>query len=104
MLGIAHYCTMPCRLLAHCGKPCFCRPEDVHGDNCCRCTMAVLKSTTGINQSQVLYADLRSSFLEIPFYIAADRDKRTVVLSIRGTLAMADWVSDAMAMEEVNAN
>jgi hypothetical protein len=39
-------------------------------------------------------------FLVAPFYIAADKEKKTIVLSIRGTLSATDILTDINAVED----
>ncbi len=40
-------------------------------------------------------------FFLAPFYIAADNDKKTIVISIRGTLSATDILTDINAVEDV---
>ncbi|CAM4877408.1 unnamed protein product [Rotaria socialis] len=48
----------------------------------------------------ILYANFLAAFHHAPFYIAADNEKKTIVVSIRGTLSATDILTDINAVED----
>jgi hypothetical protein len=52
----------------------------------------------GKNKNNILYMFL---FFIVPFYIAADNTKKTIVVSIRGTLSATDILTDIDAVEDI---
>ncbi|CAF0918588.1 unnamed protein product [Rotaria sordida] len=49
----------------------------------------------------ILYANFHGAFHRAPFYIAADNEKKTIIVSIRGTLSATDVLTDINAVEDV---
>lgn len=86
--GLCHLC----KLLRCCS---CCLPENqVHFDNCCQCNTATIRKLTGLDQFDLVYADYHNSIFEIPFYVAIDKAKQSVVVAIRGTLSLKDAITD----------
>ncbi|UJR34101.1 hypothetical protein I4U23_021511 [Adineta vaga] len=48
----------------------------------------------------ILYANFLGALHRAPFYIAADNDKRKIIVSIRGTLSATDILTDINAIED----
>jgi sn1-specific diacylglycerol lipase len=57
---------------------------------------AALKACAGISSRDIFYISKEEGVGKVPYFIARDVKKRSVVLSIRGTLSIADCVTDAM--------
>ena len=57
---------------------------------------AALKACAGISSRDIFYISTEEGVGKAPYFIARDVKKRSVVLSIRGTLSIADCVTDAM--------
>lgn len=57
---------------------------------------AALKACAGISSRDIFYISTKEGVGKAPYFIARDVKKRSVVLSIRGTLSIADCVTDAM--------
>jgi sn1-specific diacylglycerol lipase len=68
----------------------------VIGDNCCKTNKAALLLAAGIDDttSELIYAQLHSSFSEVPYCIIVDHSWKCVVLAIRGTFSLEDCVTD----------
>ncbi|XP_072164751.1 diacylglycerol lipase-alpha-like [Diadema setosum] len=75
--------------------------SDPDADNCCMCNFAALKKMSGLGNNDIIYATFHVSHArkvwETPFFVALDHDRRRVVVSIRGTLSVADIVTDLSA-------
>ena len=72
----------------------------VIGDNCCHVHRAALLAHAGLDDSDLIYAQLNSSFKETPYCIVVDHRWKSVVLSIRGTLSIEDCVVDVLVDPE----
>jgi sn1-specific diacylglycerol lipase len=79
----------------------------VIGDNSCKVHRTALLLQAGIDDESVelIYAQLNSSFSEIPYCIIVDHAWKSVVLAIRGTFSLEDCVKDVLihpeSLEEV---
>ncbi|XP_046382203.2 diacylglycerol lipase-beta-like isoform X4 [Haliotis rufescens] len=87
-----------CKLATKC-KCCACMrsSENVSFDNACECHTAAIKKVTGISDQDLVYVSFHNKFKEIPFYVAVDREHKSVVISIRGTLSLEDALVDLSA-------
>ncbi|CAF0847048.1 unnamed protein product [Didymodactylos carnosus] len=47
----------------------------------------------------LLYANFMGAFHRAPFFVAADKEKKAIIISIRGTLSPADILTDINAVE-----
>lgn len=101
----------PCALcqLAPCvqsGCSCMCteRHPGIAGDNCCRCNQTGLTRTLAEfwphgERPGIVFASWIDK-VEVPAYsICVDRQKRSVVLAVRGTLSIQDCMTDCIAEE-----
>jgi sn1-specific diacylglycerol lipase len=70
------------------------------GDNLCETHKAALLLTVGLEEADLVYAQLRSGFNEIPYCILLDHQWRSVVVSIRGTFSLEDCVTDVLIEPE----
>jgi sn1-specific diacylglycerol lipase len=59
-------------------------------DNCCQCNYAALKKMCQTHNYELIYATYHVAIGEPPFFVALDYDKRSVVISVRGTLSLHD--------------
>jgi Lipase (class 3) len=66
------------------------------GDNLCGIHKSALLLTAGIDEADVVYAQLRSSFNEVPYCILLDHRRESIVVSIRGTFSLEDCVTDVL--------
>mmetsp|Transcript_38549 Transcript_38549/g.44003 ORF Transcript_38549/g.44003 Transcript_38549/m.44003 type:complete len:927 (+) Transcript_38549:196-2976(+) len=74
----------------------------VVGDNWCGIHKAALLLQAGINDSttELVYAQLHSSFSDIPYCIIIDHTWKSIVLAIRGTFSLEDCVTDVLIEPE----
>ncbi|XP_022649530.1 sn1-specific diacylglycerol lipase alpha-like isoform X3 [Varroa destructor] len=68
-------------------------------DNCCLCNFAALNQMLMKNNPnvQVIFVSYHVNVNETPFLIALDHERRTVVVSVRGTLSLQDIITDLNA-------
>lgn len=69
-------------------------------DNCCYCNYAALKHMVNNHNMEVVYVTYHVDVGETPFFVAVDHEKRTVVVSVRGTLSLQDVLTDLNAEGE----
>eukprot|EP00547_Thalassionema_nitzschioides_P006033 CAMPEP_0194206766 /NCGR_PEP_ID=MMETSP0156-20130528/5714_1 /TAXON_ID=33649 /ORGANISM="Thalassionema nitzschioides, Strain L26-B" /LENGTH=701 /DNA_ID=CAMNT_0038933377 /DNA_START=456 /DNA_END=2561 /DNA_ORIENTATION=- len=74
----------------------------VIGDNWCKVHKAALMLQAGIHDdnTELVYAQLLSSFSDIPYCIIIDHTWKSVVLAIRGTFSLEDCVTDVLIEPE----
>ncbi|OQR78732.1 sn1-specific diacylglycerol lipase alpha-like [Tropilaelaps mercedesae] len=72
-------------------------------DNCCLCNFAALNQMLMKNNPnvQVIFVSYHVNVNETPFLIALDHERRTVVVSVRGTLSLQDIITDLNADGEL---
>ncbi|CAG2106899.1 unnamed protein product [Medioppia subpectinata] len=70
-------------------------------DNCCQCNYAALKNMCQTHNYELIYATYHVAIGEPPFFVALDYDKRSVVISVRGTLSLHDVITDLNAEGEL---
>lgn len=70
----------------------------VVGDNWCQVHKTALMLQAGIDDDtcELVYAQLHSSFADIPYCIIVDHAWKSVVLAIRGTFSLEDCVTDVL--------
>lgn len=74
------------------------RLEYIEGDNCCLCHLATVKlKLPHVSEDDIIHMSLLNNFLETPFLMVADRKLNKLVISIRGTLSLADLMTDMVA-------
>ncbi|XP_075727994.1 inactivation no afterpotential E isoform X2 [Rhipicephalus microplus] len=69
-------------------------------DNCCYCNYAALRHMVNNHNMEVVYVTYHVDVGETPFFVAVDHEKRTVVVSVRGTLSLQDVLTDLNAEGE----
>lgn len=118
-----HPCTGIPRLVSHSIASCYCcrrsssqrqdtsEPGSLHdpslqdsgrvvGDNLCSVHKKTLLMTAGLQDSDLVYAQLRSGFADNPYCILLDHEWKSVVVSIRGTFSLEDCVTDVLIEPE----
>ncbi len=70
--------------------------EHIVGDNFLRIHEATMLAHAGLNKSDIAYASFESGFYETPYFIVIDREWKSIVLSIRGSLTLEDCVVDVL--------
>lgn len=78
-----------------------CRSEDTNfgpvvDDNCCQCNFSAIKQTLGsfFQNVDIVYTSFVDELYVSPFFVAVDHDKKTVIVSIRGTLSLQNILTD----------
>ncbi|XP_059158872.1 diacylglycerol lipase-beta-like isoform X2 [Physella acuta] len=90
--------TGACRLCSS-YRCCSCmrKANGIFKDNICQCNTAAIKKLTHLHENDLIYVTFHNQFKQVPFYVALDRPKNTVVISIRGTLSLKDALADLSA-------
>ncbi|XP_055930624.1 diacylglycerol lipase-alpha-like isoform X2 [Argiope bruennichi] len=96
--------TACCQLCPYLRCYCFSTEEKkrydsatVVDDNCCFCNYAALRRLCREYNMEIIFVTYHVEIGETPFFVALDHEKRTVVISIRGTLSLQDVVTDLNA-------
>ena len=82
---------------------CCCLPSSRHlayteDDNCCLGNAATLKlKVPHIEEEDIIHFSLKNSFLATPFAVVADNKLQRIIVAIRGTLSLADVMTDMVA-------
>ena len=91
------------RPLTHCCKLsfsiqcCGCRQTEdffVEGDGMLKPNLAAIKEMLKVKDEDIIMFDNRNMIEEVPFLLLADRDSKSLVISIRGTLSLHDMLTD----------
>ena len=53
-----------------------------------------------LTRDDLLYVSFKNDPLQVPFFVAADHARKTVVLAVRGTVTLADAVTDMLVKPE----
>ncbi|KAL7537869.1 hypothetical protein ACHAWF_005927, partial [Thalassiosira exigua] len=73
------------------------RRETIVGDNFLGVHEATMLAHAGLDRSDVAYASFEAGgFYETPYCVVVDRERNSVVLSIRGSLTLEDCVVDVL--------
>jgi len=70
--------------------------EHIVGDNFLHMHEATMLAHAGLNRSDIAYASFESGFYETPYFIVIDREWKSIVVSIRGSLTLEDCVVDVL--------
>lgn len=70
-------------------------------DNCCMCHMAALKTMTHAKNDDFIYVSFYNRVFETPFFVVADHETGSIVITIRGTISQRDVLTDLSAECEV---
>ena len=73
----------------------------IHGDNCCYCYLAGVKSLSGLSVDDILFASFKNHLCEIPFCVIVDHKTNNIVIVIRGSLSLRDILTDIAADSDV---
>ena len=63
-------------------------------DNCCSCNSASAETRLSRHNYEIIYISYRCSVNVIPFLVAADHSKQTIVVALRGSMSLSDMVTD----------
>ena len=70
--------------------------DHIVGDNFLHIHEATMLAHAGLNKSDIAYASFESGFYETPYFIVIDREWKSIVVSIRGSLTLEDCVVDVL--------
>ncbi|CAF3644706.1 unnamed protein product [Adineta steineri] len=82
-----------------CGLTCCQNPDSLYDP--CGSQYKTLQYLLRKQKPIILYANFFGAFGRAPFYIAADNEKKTIIISIRGTLSAMDILTDINAVEDI---
>ncbi|XP_076304469.1 inactivation no afterpotential E isoform X2 [Tachypleus tridentatus] len=104
MFMMVHSGTCCCKLFPY--LKCCCIPgrdkskryrATIVEDNCCYCNYAALQKMCLHHNMEIVYVTFHVEVGETPFLVALDHERRTVVVSIRGTISLQDVITDLNA-------
>ena len=92
----AHACSLGSYLNCCPSLCCLRRELDmvVRGDGICHCNTAAMQAMLGLKNEDILMFDNRNHIEEVPFFLVGDKRTNSLVVSIRGTLSLADMLTD----------
>lgn len=110
-------CTSLCRLLQQI-KCCCCRYNSniqsnhtsfsrqrvravIDGDNCCSCNTVSFMLESNIKQSDIFYISFQNKLYQTPFVVLADHSTHSIVITIRGSASILDFVTDLSLNEDL---
>lgn len=93
-----HLCSLG-SYLNYC--PCFpCMTDQnqiIKGDSCCNMNLAAAKALLKDTNEDFIVFDNRNKVQEVPYLLCVDHEKQSVIISIRGTMSIADMFTDLRA-------
>lgn len=69
---------------------------NVSGDNCCECHAATVKHLTHVRPEDLLFSSFSNGLYRVPFYVALDHRTNAILVVARGTLSVADALTDSV--------
>lgn len=66
----------------------------VEGDGVFHPNLAAIRAMLGVQEEDIIMFDNRNNLEEVPFFLVADRNTKSLVVSIRGTLSLHDMLTD----------
>ena len=99
----AHACSLGTYLNC-CPSLCCLRREMekvVRGDGMCYCNTAAMQAMLRLKDEDIMMFDNRNHIEEVPFFLVVDKKTDSLVVSIRGTLSLADMLTDLNGEPEV---
>jgi len=99
----AHACSLGTYLNCCPSLCCLRRELDmvVRGDGICHCNTAAMQAMLGLKNEDILMFDNRNHIEEVPFFLVGDKRTDSLVVSIRGTLSLADMLTDLRGEPEL---
>lgn len=67
-----------------------------NGDNCCSLHFAGAMAFTRHLHSKLIYASFESTPLKKPYAVFLDLEHKHIIITIRGTLTLEDWITNAL--------
>ena len=96
--SIDNPCTGLCKIstfsaVASIRECCKKHPQFV-SDNACRFHQTALMRESGLDETEVVFAQFKVGFAATPYCIVLDHDWKSIVIGIRGTLSLDDLLAD----------
>jgi len=88
MQGTGRKQSMPGKLDDECDMPIILE------DNCCGCNVASVERRLAAHNYEIIYVSYRVDVNIVPFLVAADHSKQSLVVAIRGSMSLSDMVTD----------
>ncbi|KAG9509505.1 Sn1-specific diacylglycerol lipase alpha [Fragariocoptes setiger] len=63
-------------------------------DNCCSCNYASVESRLSSHNYDIIYMTYHVDISRVPFLVAADHSKQTIVIAMRGSMSLDDMITD----------
>nr|pir hypothetical protein F42G9.6 - Caenorhabditis elegans [Caenorhabditis elegans] len=70
-------------------------------DNCCYCNTAAVVLANEARNIDLQFMSFRNRVYEVPFAVIADHDKKSIVITIRGSCSLIDLVTDLSLEDEL---
>lgn len=66
----------------------------VLADNCCGCNVASVERRLAAHNYEIIYVSYKVDVNVVPFLVAADHSKQSIVVAMRGSMSLSDMVTD----------
>jgi len=63
-------------------------------DNCCSCNVASAERRLASHNYEIIYVSYKVNVNVVPFLVAVDHSKQSIVVAIRGSMSLSDMVTD----------
>ncbi|CAI5445450.1 unnamed protein product [Caenorhabditis angaria] len=70
-------------------------------DNCCYCNTAAVVLANQDRNCDLVYMSFRNRVYEVPFAVIVDHDKKSIIVTIRGSCSLIDLVTDLCLADEI---
>ena len=71
--------------------------SSILGDGCCLSETATFRAILPeLESDDIVYISYKNSIMVTPFAVCIDRSRSTIVVSIRGSASVADFLTDAI--------
>ena len=100
LLMLMHLGTGICRLTPNCRCCTCCREHTTPNDHCVECNTSAILHQTGLDRDEIIHATYHNKAYEPPYFVAVDRAKQSIIVSIRGTMSVSDALTDLTANPE----
>lgn len=75
--------------------------QTVIEDNCCNCNTIAFVLEAKIREEDIYYISFRNKLYQTPFVVLADHSTQSIVITIRGSASILDFVTDLTLNEDV---
>ncbi|XP_077359071.1 diacylglycerol lipase-beta [Festucalex cinctus] len=88
--------TGPCKLSGDCCRSRAAEYDIVGGDHL-GCHFSSILQSTGLHYRDFIHVSFHNQIYEIPFFVALDHKRESILVSVRGTLSLKDVLTDLSA-------